>query len=199
MIAIDNFEVSYLAVFLSNLSWCLVGSFCFFVNLLFVFPFPLLTILLSFENCLTTCFDHLHSLSPILCRYCMLLYPSKLMYTEFYTNLCCLRIFWGMTFHCIMINAPGPVLLEKTDSPSFRNKQLPIAPLLGVGICAQLPVPCWDVVWHGSAQVLCMLSQPLWVHMCRCLAVSRRYCFLRVTHFSWLLYSFYTLLCNNYP
>lgn len=29
----------------------------------------------------------------------------------------------------------------------------------------------WDLVWLGLTQLLCMLSQPLWVHICCCLAL----------------------------
>lgn len=41
-------------------------------------------------------------------------------------------------------------------------EKLSAAPLLGVGLCAQFPAPCWDSVWLGLAWVLYrLLSKPL--------------------------------------
>lgn len=71
-------------------------------------------------------------------------------------------------------------LRKKTDCPFSSSKQLPIAPLLGVGGCVQLPFPCWDLIWLGFAQWVCILSQLPWVHMRSCIAMSRRYCFLLI-------------------
>lgn len=49
------------------------------------------------------------------------------------------------------------------------------------------PPPCWDFVWLKLAGVLCMLSQSLCAHMCKCPTVCRRHCFLVVIHYPWLL------------
>lgn len=52
--------------------------------------------------------------------------------------------------------------------------------LLGLGGCVQLPFPCWDLIWLRFAQLVCMQSQPPWVHMRSCIAMSRRHYFLLV-------------------
>lgn len=64
------------------------------------------------------------------------------------------------------VDVPGT---EKNNlaSPSY---QLPVAPWLGMGLCA-------NSFLHTeirSHQGLCMPLKPLWVHVCRCSAVSRR-------------------------
>ena len=47
-------------------------------------------------------------------------------------------------------------------------------------LSAQIPSPCWDMIWTSLSPVSCMLSQPPWVHMCSCIAMSRRHYFLLV-------------------
>lgn len=59
--------------------------------------------------------------------------------------------------------------LKKLDSPSPGSYPFPLAPQLRVGLHASFPSPCWDFIWLELVQVLCVLSQLLWVHMCNCL------------------------------
>lgn len=49
---------------------------------------------------------------------------------------------------------------------------------------------CWGFVWLGRVQVLGVLWQPRWVHVCMCPAVFGEHGFLAVTHCLWLLSSF---------
>lgn len=59
-------------------------------------------------------------------------------------NLCCPYILKGVVFHWSMAVLPGCILLEKIDFPSPNSYGMPIAPQLGVGLCVDLPSPCWD-------------------------------------------------------
>lgn len=56
---------------------------------------------------------------------------------------------------------------------------------------------CWYIVCLEIAQVLCILSQMLWVHMCTCPAVSRKKCFLVCFHRLWHLYSSWNYFINH--
>lgn len=44
---------------------------------------------------------------------------------------------------------------------------MPIVPQQGVGLHAHLPPPCQDIPLPALDQVLCLLSQLLWVHICK--------------------------------
>lgn len=44
---------------------------------------------------------------------------------------------------------------------------MPIVPQQGVGLHAHLPPPCQDFPLPVLDQVLCLLSQLLWVHICK--------------------------------
>ena len=52
----------------------------------------------------------------------------------------------------------------------------------GVELHAHLPSVCWDSVRLELAQVLCLRSQLLRVHISNCSGVSRRRCFPAVIH-----------------
>lgn len=91
-------------------------------------------------------------------------------------NLCCPNILGYLTFLWTRVALLGVTLLEKMFSPSPKSWQLPIATWLGVDLCVQLPSLCRDLVWTGLPQALHMLSQPLWVLMCSCPAVTWRPC-----------------------
>lgn len=49
--------------------------------------------------------------------------------------------------------------LKKTDAPSLRRNEMPVAPQLVVGFCSCLPTPVLGFVWLEHEQVLWMLSQ----------------------------------------
>lgn len=71
-------------------------------------------------------------------------------------------------FHWSTVDLPEETLLRKTDFPFPHKWQ-------GVRFCASLLSPYWAFLWLELAQILCTLSQLLWVHMCSCTAVSRKY------------------------
>lgn len=73
--------------------------------------------------------------------------------------------------HWSTMDLPEETLLRKTDFPFPSNYQLPMA--RGEILCFLLS-PYWHFLWLEFAQILCTLSQPLWVHMCSCAAVSRK-------------------------
>lgn len=54
------------------------------------------------------------------------------------------------------------------DGLLWRKLQLLRAPWLGMGLCAQFPFPCWELVWLGVAHFFCMQSRWLWVPLCSC-------------------------------
>lgn len=56
-------------------------------------------------------------------------------------------------------------LLRNTDSDSPSSYQLPMPPQLGVGHCVHLPSPWRNLVWLEYEQVLCTLSQSLWLYI----------------------------------
>lgn len=90
-----------------------------------------------------------------------------------------------VVFRWSAVDVPGT---EKNNLPS-PSYQLPVAPWLGVGLCA-------NSFLHTeirSHQGLCMPLKPLWVHVCRCSVVSRRWCFLIVSHHLWILHSLCSL------
>lgn len=66
----------------------------------------------------------------------------------------CMLFLWNM------VNLWNITHLDKSD-PSFSSNYL----LQGVGLCAHHIYACWDLVWLGFTQVLCMLSQLLSSYM----------------------------------
>lgn len=79
--------------------------------------------------------------------------PSK----KIETNLCCSNVLVCAPFQWTMVSLSGDTLLEKMVSSSLGN-QLALATCLGLGLYAQFPCSCWDLVWLW---VLCILSQLL--------------------------------------
>lgn len=65
----------------------------------------------------------------------------------------------------MLIHIWGAIFQDKTDFPSFCSYHLPKSPWLMSRHRARFLPPCWDLAWHGLVQILCMLSQQLWVHM----------------------------------
>lgn len=64
---------------------------------------------------------------------------------------------------------------RKLTFPS--HTEMPMAPQLGVGLRSILLPPYWHLVWVKPVQVLCVLSQSLWIDICISPLVSGRYCF----------------------
>lgn len=106
------------------------------------------------------------------------------------SNLRWLIILGCETFHWSAVNLVGATFWKKTDSSHPSNYWLPKSSWLGEGECTQLSPLCLDLVWLRRTQVLCFLSQPLWIHMCKCLAMHSN------PHF-FLLHSFCSLLCHD--
>lgn len=63
--------------------------------------------------------------------------------------------------------------------------------LAGVGLCSLPPTSSWDCICLELLQVLFMLSQCLWRHVCTSPAVCGTCCFLGITHHLRLLKSVY--------
>lgn len=57
-------------------------------------------------------------------------------------------------FHCSLVNLPWAALFEKIDPPFPRSWHLPIDLQRGVRLWAQLPSPCWDLIWLGLTWIL---------------------------------------------
>lgn len=87
--------------------------------------------------------------------------------------------------------------LKRNRFSSSNSNQLSVAPQLRRGFCAHLPIPCWDFTLLEYAQVLLMLSQPLWVHMCSFSILPGKCCFLVLIHCLWLLPCFSLLFSND--
>lgn len=72
----------------------------------------------------------------------------------FHNQFLLLKYYW-LCWH--VMNLPWATLLEETHLfPTTKNCQL--AKQLGVGWCVCFPSPCWDLVWRGLLQVLCIVS-----------------------------------------
>lgn len=119
----------------------------------------------------STYFDHINPPNlPTLCLLCL--------------NLSCmLPVYLGrVAFHWSWDDPPGPTLLTPaTWQWSFTQ---------GWDFVTTCSLLCWGFVWLGCVQVLCVLWQPQWVHVCMCPAVFGENGFLAVTHCLWLLSSF---------
>lgn len=106
--------------------------------------------------------------------------------------LCCPKYSWryGLSLGITWLTR---IYTLRGNQPSL-SQRLTIANLfrLGVGLWVCVPAPCWDVVWLGLAQSLCMLS---WVQCCS--AVSKRW-FLITIDCLWLLHSFCLLFCRAF-
>lgn len=95
-----------------------------------------------------------------------------------------------MFFHGSMVNLLGTTPLEKIFAfPS--SYQLPIAPYVGLRFYDHPPSSCLDFVWLELVQVLGMLLQPSWIHMCIYPDVSGKH-FMVIYHF-WLLHSLHPI------
>lgn len=97
-----------------------------------------------------------------------------------------------------LLIAPGPAwsVLDRssdTNLPSPSRHQLRRASWLGVQPCVLFPSQLWVLIWLGPVQLLCILSQPLRVHVCLGPVMSERHCFLRVIRHLWLLESVHSL------
>lgn len=119
----------------------------------------------------STYFDHINPPNlPELCLLCL--------------NLSCvLPVYLGcVAFHWSWVDPPGPTLLTPaTWQWSFTQ---------GWDFVTTSSLLCWGFVWLGRVQILCVLWQPQWVHVCICPAVFGEHGFLAVTHCLWLLSSF---------
>lgn len=110
-------------------------------------PFPHLQVL----------FPHPHYTLPISCIYIVL----NTVYSLSAASMWCERISGAWVTSQVLhpwrkLTLPFPVAPIATSSSG------------GVGLPGHLPTACWDFVWLPPAQVLCMLSQRLWVHVRSC-------------------------------
>lgn len=74
----------------------------------------------------------------------------------------------------MICDSPGATLLEETESLFPSSYQMSTTTLLRVRQHAYFS-PCRDLVWFGLAQILHMLTQAPWIHMCNSFAVSRQF------------------------
>lgn len=77
-----------------------------------------------------------------------------------------------------MSQLPWVTYFAARSSSSLGSYQLPMASQLEVGLHADLSPPPGCFVWLELAQVMFMLSQVLWVHICNCPVVYRKYHFI---------------------
>lgn len=112
------------------------------------------------------------------------------------SNLCCPYVHvWSSTRTCLTYQWQHS---KETDASSPSRYQLLIPTSSakgGTSFTPSFPMLGFGLAW-GSRE-WCMLSQPLWRHMCSCPAVSRKHCFLVVTHHLWFFDSFHPLFHNN--
>lgn len=89
------------------------------------------------------------------------------------SSLCCTYILGYKAFHWRVVDLP---MSTHVKNRLFIFKQLLVASSfsMGMGLHAHRPLhpPFCDLVWLVLAQVLYMLSQLLWVHVCSCLLCS---------------------------
>lgn len=74
----------------------------------------------------------------------------------------------------------GVTPVKKMDFSSQVLSNAYVVTQLLVGLCSTSSSRSWNFVWVETAQVLCMLSQLLWLSVCNSPLVSRKYCFLEV-------------------
>jgi len=87
----------------------------------------------------------------------------------------------GPTLECDWYPEVTP--LRKIDSTFPRHYQVPIASQLGLRLCAHIsPSHVGIFVLHHLLQIICILSQSLWVNLYICLVMSRKHCFLGAFH-----------------
>lgn len=82
------------------------------------------------------------------------------------TYLCYPNTFGHAAFYWRVVKWSGTTLTENCLSPCQQQ-----------WACAHSH-SYWDLVWLGPVQILCTVSQPLWIHLCIAPAVSRRCCSL---------------------
>lgn len=76
-----------------------------------------------------------------------------------------------------LISSPICGALSSTPNQSLSNARRSSA---SGGTCPVHSAPCCDFAWIQILEVLCVLSQSLWVHMCNCTIVSVKHCLLGV-------------------
>lgn len=81
------------------------------------------------------------------------------------TNCAVQNILGCVVFLWNVVDLPGAISLEKTDSFSPNNWQLPVASHLGIGFYIPTHSPCWDLVLLGLSPILYLLWWFLRVHM----------------------------------
>lgn len=87
---------------------------------------------------------------------------------------------WVWIIHWMLVDLLGTTLLWKTDFVlCFLSQQLSaINSYPARGEDSWWPLfPCSYFVWLDLVQVSYKLSQPLWVHVCNCVIVPRKYYF----------------------
>lgn len=81
---------------------------------------------------------------------------------------------------------PRATSLEITKFSFARDYQLELASAWRLG-CILFHSQHWNSIWLRHVQVLCMLPQSLWLHMCSEPVGTRRPCLFGVFHHRWLL------------
>lgn len=75
----------------------------------------------------------------------------------------------------------GQTPMDYTLNENWLSHSQQISPVSifsdGVELLAHFPFPCWDSLWFVLEQVLCNVSQSLWVHASNCSVVSGTYSF----------------------
>lgn len=111
------------------------------------------------------CFDYPHSSLPTPHPSLPLLAPYTLRF-EFSSIYCSkpnavsvarLLLEWGFS-------GVGSTCLNITNPSSHNSFQMPIVPQLGMRFHLCLLLSTYNFVWFVHVQVLCMLSQSLWIH-----------------------------------
>lgn len=74
----------------------------------------------------------------------------------------------GPVFECSFVPSETPLEKNKFSFESCCQLE----------IMSTSPSQCWDAIWLGTMQTLCILPQALCVHMCISPVISKRYCFL---------------------
>lgn len=95
-------------------------------------------------NVIWSCFSTPPRSTPFYLPTQLCVFPTP---THVKFNLCYLYILGCGAFHWSMANLPETTPLKKTDSPSPRSHQLPVAPQLGVKLHARTPLHV--VIWPG--------------------------------------------------
>lgn len=106
-------------------------------------------------------------------------------------NMCCPNILECIVFCWRIVYSSGNSLFLSLQLTTVKS---PIQ--IEVGFCTPFPCPWLSLIHLWLSQVFYVVSQPLWVHMNSCSAVSR--CFCVVNHCVWV-FTFFPPFLHNDP